>query len=440
MNDNSEGIQPPAELPPVSEPPPVPAPTPVSQRSRRSWALYAASLIGTLVVGVLGLLLVLANQDRSDLDATISAKDDEIDRLTGELTAVSGREDVLLAQNGDLEAQLATALEDVADADVRLEEAQQVRDSVVDFFAASMLLGGVMEETEAQCVADALVADLGVSELLTGALDAAGLGLGTPSGSETLAFGLAVFSAAEDCGVDLNEVGPTGLQPGFGYGDNPILDSYYDDCAAGSLSACDDLYQQSAVGSDYETFGRTCGDRYSLADAPFACATSGAFGLPDVSGVALPVFQSAQEDSAVGLAAPTVTGQDFDGRSVTVGGSGNPTAIVFLAHWCSHCEAEVPRVQAWLDGGGGVSGVDIVSVVTSTDPARFNFPPSDWLEREGWTTPVIVDDQIGSVHMAFGRGGFPYWVFLEGDGRVAARSAGELDISALEDFLQLIAD
>lgn len=49
------------------------------------------------------------------------------------------------------------------------------------------------------------------------------------------------------------------------YGQNSYLDSLYDSCASGNNSACDDLYWDSAVGSDYEDFGRTCGGRRTSA-------------------------------------------------------------------------------------------------------------------------------------------------------------------------------
>jgi hypothetical protein len=42
---------------------------------------------------------------------------------------------------------------------------------------------------------------------------------------------------------------------------NQRLDDLYAACAAGDMQACDDLYLESAVGSDYEEFGRTCGNR-----------------------------------------------------------------------------------------------------------------------------------------------------------------------------------
>lgn len=166
---------------------------------------------------------------------------------------------------------------------------------------------------------------------------------------------------------------------------------------------------------------------------------SSEFGEPVVEGDILPFFQSGGADVAVGADAPNITGKDFDGSDVIIGDSGTPTAIVFLAHWCPHCQAEVPRVQEWLDATGGVEGVDIVSVATSINSARPNYPPSDWLEREGWTPPVVVDDTDSSVYQAYGGGGFPYWVFLDADGSVAARSAGELDVGTLETFLRQIA-
>jgi hypothetical protein len=44
-----------------------------------------------------------------------------------------------------------------------------------------------------------------------------------------------------------------------GYGDDPVLDALWDDCAAGDDAACDELYRVSPVGSEYEEFGDTCG-------------------------------------------------------------------------------------------------------------------------------------------------------------------------------------
>ncbi len=157
-------------------------------------------------------------------------------------------------------------------------------------------------------------------------------------------------------------------------------------------------------------------------------------GKVTVSGTPLPVLVDGLTDPAVGMPAPEIHGFDFAGNPVVVSNDGSSKAILFLAHWCPHCQEEVPRVQEWLDGGGGVGDVEIVSVATSINPNLPNFPPEDWLEREGWEPLVIVDVE-DRVFNAYGGSGFPFWVFVDGGGRVVRRSAGELDIPLLEAYL-----
>ncbi|MEA2011343.1 MAG: TlpA disulfide reductase family protein [Actinomycetota bacterium] len=143
----------------------------------------------------------------------------------------------------------------------------------------------------------------------------------------------------------------------------------------------------------------------------------------------------AVDTSATGQPAPIVIGADFDGNEVRIENDGRAKAIVLLAHWCPHCQNEVPEVQAWLESGGGVDGVDLYSVATSMNSSRDNYPSSEWLDREGWTVPVVVDDKDNSVYLAYGAGGFPFWVFLNSDGTVAARAAGRLGIDQIEQFM-----
>lgn len=46
------------------------------------------------------------------------------------------------------------------------------------------------------------------------------------------------------------------------YGDDEAMDRLWDACDVGDAAACDSLYQASPLGSDYETFGRTCAHRH----------------------------------------------------------------------------------------------------------------------------------------------------------------------------------
>jgi cytochrome c biogenesis protein CcmG/thiol:disulfide interchange protein DsbE len=164
------------------------------------------------------------------------------------------------------------------------------------------------------------------------------------------------------------------------------------------------------------------------------------YGEPVVEGTALTLYPNSQavDFSAAGQVAPDVIAKDYSGGDVSITNDGTAKAIAFIAHWCPHCQEEVPRVQEWLNNGGGVEGVDLYSVSTSANSGRPNYPASAWLDNEGWTLPVIVDDKAGSVHAAYGSGGFPYWVFLNADGTVSARTAGQLTIEQLEELLDAL--
>ena len=156
-------------------------------------------------------------------------------------------------------------------------------------------------------------------------------------------------------------------------------------------------------------------------------------GSPSVTGQ-LPGLTSGG-DAAVGQPAPTVVGENFAGETVKIENDGTAKAIVFLAHWCPHCQTEVPIVQDWIDAGGSVPGLEIYSVATAIDETRPNYPPNDWLIGEDWTPPVVVDDLASTVLRSYGNGRFPYWVFVASDGNVVGRVEGALPIETLEALL-----
>jgi cytochrome c biogenesis protein CcmG/thiol:disulfide interchange protein DsbE len=157
--------------------------------------------------------------------------------------------------------------------------------------------------------------------------------------------------------------------------------------------------------------------------------------VPVITGASLPGFQSPNGDPAVGMAAPEVRGSSFDGTPVAIANEGRPKVVLFLAHWCPHCQREVPLIQAWVNSGGLPDGVDLISVATSIDPALPNYPPDVWLEREGWTAPVLADP-TNSVASAYGLTSLPYWVFIGPDGTVKARTSGELPMANLQDAIR----
>jgi len=154
-----------------------------------------------------------------------------------------------------------------------------------------------------------------------------------------------------------------------------------------------------------------------------------------VSGEALPSFDSVSTatDTAIGLPAPVVSGKGFTGTEITTDGAGTPTLLVFLAHWCPHCQREVPLLVQWEKDGKTPTGVDVIAVATGTDPANPNFPPSEWLAREEFPAlwPVIADSADKKAANAFGLSGYPYFVLVDAQGNVFKRLSGEIPMDEL---------
>ncbi len=161
-----------------------------------------------------------------------------------------------------------------------------------------------------------------------------------------------------------------------------------------------------------------------------------AFGEVTVEGTLTPTDPSSvgvvANDPEVGQPAPVVTGTNWDGEPTSISADGTPRVIVFLAHWCPHCQNEVPRLVSALDGGTTIGGAELVGVATSTNITRGNYPPAAWLSNAGWSAPIIMDDQDMSVLRAYGISSFPGWAVVSGDGNIVARATGELSMDQVE--------
>lgn len=187
-------------------------------------------------------------------------------------------------------------------------------------------------------------------------------------------------------------------------------------------------------------FGGDDSDTGSLA------AGDQAFGEVTATGNPLPEYPEdpTAEDPAVGEPAPKLVGETPSGDPVTIDPAEGPMVIAFLAHWCPHCQAEVPRIVEVADGADEIEGVRFAAVLTASDPNLDNFPPGDWLAREDWPAPAMVDSEAesGSIPVAFGAygvAGYPFLVAIDADGNIAARSSGELGEDGLRDFFAQVA-
>ena len=170
-----------------------------------------------------------------------------------------------------------------------------------------------------------------------------------------------------------------------------------------------------------------------------------AFGPVTATGVPLPEYRGGGDDPAVGEPAPTLTGESPTGEEVVLDPADGPMVLVFLAHWCPHCQAVVPRIVEASDGTDEIEGVRYAAVLTASTPENDNFPPGPWLEREGWSAPAMVDteEETGSIPVAFssyGVAGFPFMVAVDADGEVAERTSGEKSEDELRAFFAQVAE
>ncbi|MCU1359382.1 MAG: hypothetical protein JWN99_671 [Ilumatobacteraceae bacterium] len=141
-------------------------------------------------------------------------------------------------------------------------------------------------------------------------------------------------------------------------------------------------------------------------------------------------------DPAIGQAAPVLSGYTFDGSPVTYDVADGPVMMVFIAHWCPHCNREVPELIKWNADGKVPTGLQVIGVTTAVNPAYPNYPPSSWIESFKWPWPVLADSENQDAAIAMGLSGYPFVVIVGTDGKVITRWSGEKG----EDGIQSLVD
>lgn len=154
-----------------------------------------------------------------------------------------------------------------------------------------------------------------------------------------------------------------------------------------------------------------------------------------IVGDSLPEFprDPGEVDEAVGETAPVLIGETLDGESIRIDAAvDGPTWLVFVAHWCPHCNEEIPVINELRDEGRIPDEVNVVAISTAYNPGRPNWPPDEWLDEMDWTYPAVndgidTDQEIYIAATAFGLGGFPFSILIDEDGVVDTRWSGTHD-------------
>lgn len=168
-------------------------------------------------------------------------------------------------------------------------------------------------------------------------------------------------------------------------------------------------------------------------------AKVGEFQPVTATGAALPPLEESVptpgSDPAEGSQAPVLNGFDFSGSPIAVKPTGRPTLLVFLAHWCPHCNAEIPRLIEWKESGQIPESLDVIGITTGSRDDQANWPPSKWLVNMEWPWTAMADSEAQDAAVAMGVSGYPGLVLLDGDGAVLARRSGEASVSELNDWV-----
>jgi thiol-disulfide isomerase/thioredoxin len=149
-----------------------------------------------------------------------------------------------------------------------------------------------------------------------------------------------------------------------------------------------------------------------------------------------PQEKSGADSSVNGKTPPTLNGFTFAGSPIDVTPGGTAKMVVFLAHWCPHCNREIPVIEQWAAAGRVPQGLDIIGISTAVTNQRDNYPPSEWLQRMNWTSPVMADSANGDAARAWGVGGFPTIVIVGTDGTVKMRFSGEMTLEEMDTFVR----
>ncbi len=157
----------------------------------------------------------------------------------------------------------------------------------------------------------------------------------------------------------------------------------------------------------------------------------------------LPAFEQTANDLAVlaGMTLPTIEGPEYYSDTTVTYQPDDGTARVWLvwAHWCPHCQAELPELATWYtENAGRFPTIELVTVTTAIDESSDN-PLIPYLDDSAFPFPVIVDGD-GTQASHFGATVFPFWVITDPHGEVLVRIGGELDMAQVEEIFSQLTD
>ena len=138
--------------------------------------------------------------------------------------------------------------------------------------------------------------------------------------------------------------------------------------------------------------------------------------------------------------APEFSAEDMDGREVSLSSlKGKVTLLNLWATWCPPCRAEMPSMEKLYQELKD-SNFTILAISTPTPPRETREKIVDFINENGYTFPVLIDDSR-EVSNLYGSGSIPTSWIIDAEGKVLARFVGAMEWDSelmLEVFEELI--
>lgn len=128
--------------------------------------------------------------------------------------------------------------------------------------------------------------------------------------------------------------------------------------------------------------------------------------------------------ATVGSALPSISGVDYANTKVSVNPAAGPVTLVFIAHWCEYCKAEIQSLHAALLRGS-YEPVEPLFAVSTRHLPFLSWPPSEVLKLQDFPGKVIVDTD-SSLASYFQIRTTPTWYFTDSNGLIAKIVTGTL--------------
>ncbi|MEM7151466.1 MAG: TlpA disulfide reductase family protein [Myxococcota bacterium] len=108
--------------------------------------------------------------------------------------------------------------------------------------------------------------------------------------------------------------------------------------------------------------------------------------------------------------------------------------LAFWATWCQPCQQELTKLDALYAEKKG-RGLEVYAINIDSPDTTAQVGP--WVEREGYSFPVLIDRETQVLTRYNPRGDIPYYVVLDATGKILHDHQGYMsgDIDELSAFL-----